>query len=234
MTAIIKRELVAFFKNPIGWFVLAIYAFLSAILFTLFVIWQNTSYLGDYFGFWLFFVDMVVVGILSMRFFSEEKKNKTDQLLLTSPISLYQLVLGKFFGALIIFLLCTSINLFYVLIIDIFGTVDYGCLATNLIGTVLALCAIISIGLFVSALTESSVAAAAGTMAILFFMFVVDFFAMFMPSWLANIIMHANIYAQFDDFTNGILNLPPIVYYISVTVIFLFLAVRMIEKRRWS
>jgi ABC-2 type transport system permease protein len=169
-----------------------------------------------------------------MRFFSEEKKNKTDQLLLTSPISLYQLVLGKFFGALIIFLICTSVNLFYVLIIDIFGTVDYGCLLTNLIGTVLALCAIISIGLFVSALTESSVAAAAGTMAILFFMFVIDFFGIFLPSWLANIIMHANIYAQFDDFTNGILSLPPIVYYISVTVIFLFLAVRMIEKRRWS
>ncbi|MBQ2720191.1 MAG: ABC transporter permease subunit, partial [Clostridia bacterium] len=164
----------------------------------------------------------------------EEKKNKTDQLLLTSPISLYQLVLGKFFGALIIFMMCTAINLFYVLIIDIFGTVDYGCLLTNMIGTFLVLCAIISIGLFVSALTESSVAAAAGTMAILFFMFVIDFFGIFLPTWLAKIIIHANIYAQFDDFTNGILSLPPIVYYVSVTVIFLFLAVRMIEKRRWS
>ena len=79
MTAIIKRELVAFFKNPIGWFVLAIYAFLSAILFTLFVIWQNTSYLGDYFGFWLFFVDMVVVGILSMRFFSDSISSGADR-----------------------------------------------------------------------------------------------------------------------------------------------------------
>ncbi len=234
MTAIIKRELVSFFKNPIGWFVIAIYTFLSAILFTLFVIWQNTSYLGDYFGFWLFFVDMIVVGILSMRFFSEEKKNKTDQLLLTSPISLYQLVLGKFFGALIIFLTCTCVNFFYVLVIDIFGTVDYGCLFTNLIGTVLVISSMIAIGLFVSALTESTIAAAAATIAILFFMFVIDFFAMFFPTWLADILMHGNIYAQFDDFTNGILNLPPIIYYLSVTVIFLFLAVRMIERRRWS
>ena len=99
MTAILKRELVAFFKNPIGYFVIMIYAFLSAIVFTLFVVWQNTSYLGNYFGMWLFVVDIVVIAILSMRFFSEEKKNKTDQLLLTSPISLYSLVAGKFLGA---------------------------------------------------------------------------------------------------------------------------------------
>ena len=234
MTAILKRELVAFFKNPIGYFVLMIYAFLSAIVFTLFVVWQNTSYLGSYFGMWLFIVDMVVIAIMSMRFFSEEKKNKTDQLLLTSPISLYALVIGKFLGAYTILLSCTALNIIYIVIIDAFGVIDYGSLLSNVVGTVLILSAMVSIGIFISALTENQIAAAAGSFAVLFLLMIIDFFAIFMPTWLAKAMLHLNIYSQYEDFTNGVISLPPIIYYISVTVIFLFLTVKVIEKRRWN
>ena len=234
MTAILKRELVAFFKNPIGYFVLMIYAFLSAIAFTIFVVWQNTSYLGTYFGMWLFIVDMVVIAIMSMRFFSEEKKNKTDQLLLTSPISLYSLVIGKFLGAYTILLSCTALNIIYIVIIDAFGVIDYGALITNVLGTVLILAAMISIGIFISSLTENPIAAAAGSFAVLFLLMIIDFFAIFMPAWLAKAMLHLNIYSQYEDFTNGVISLPPIIYYISVTVIFLFLTVKVIEKRRWN
>ena len=234
MTAILKRELVAFFKNPIGYFVLMIYAFLSAIVFTLFVVWQNTSYLGSYFGMWLFIVDMVVIAIMSMRFFSEEKKNKTDQLLLTSPISLYSLVIGKFLGAYTILLSCTALNIIYIVIIDAFGVIDYGSLLSNVVGTVLILSAMVSIGIFISALTENQIAAAAGSFAVLFLLMIIDFFAIFMPAWLAKAMLHLNIYSQYEDFTNGVISIPPIIYYISVTVIFLFLTVKVIEKRRWN
>lgn len=234
MTAILKRELVAFFKNPIGYFVLMIYAFLSAIAFTIFVVWQNTSYLGTYFGMWLFIVDMVVIAIMSMRFFSEEKKNKTDQLLLTSPISLYSLVIGKFLGAYTILLSCTALNIIYIVIIDAFGVIDYGALISNVLGTVLILAAMISIGIFISSLTENPIAAAAGSFAVLFLLMIIDFFAIFMPAWLAKAMIHLNIYSQYEDFTNGVISLPPIIYYISVTVIFLFLTVKVIEKRRWN
>lgn len=234
MTAILKRELVAFFKNPIGYFVLMIYAFLSAIAFTIFVVWQNTSYLGTYFGMWLFIVDMVVIAIMSMRFFSEEKKNKTDQLLLTSPISLYSLVIGKFLGAYTILLSCTALNIIYIVIIDAFGVIDYGSLISNVLGTVLILAAMISIGIFISSLTENPIAAAAGSFAVLFLLMIIDFFAIFMPTWLAKAMLHLNIYSQYEDFTNGVISLPPIIYYISVTVIFLFLTVKVIEKRRWN
>jgi len=234
MIAIWKRELVSFFKNPIGYFVFMIYAFLSAIAFCLFVVWQNTSYLGNYFGMWLFVVDMVVIAIMSMRFFSEERKNKTDQLLLTSPLSLYSLVIGKFLGAFTILLSCTALNIIYIVIIDAFGVMDYGSLISNTVGTVLILAAMISIGLFISALTENQIAAAAGSFAVLFMLMIIDFFAIFMPVWLAKAIVHLNIYSQYEDFTNGIISLPPIIYYISVTVIFLFLTVKVIEKRRWN
>lgn len=234
MTAILKRELVAFFKNPIGYFVIMIYAFLSAIVFTLFVVWQNTSYLGNYFGMWLFVVDIVVIAILSMRFFSEEKKNKTDQLLLTSPLSLYSLVAGKFLGAYIILLTCTSLNIVYIVIIDAFGVMDYGSLLTNVVGTLLILSAMTSIGIFISSLTDNQIAAAAGSFAVLFMLMIIDFFAIFMPTWLAKAIIQLNIYSQYEDFTNGMISLPPVIYYLSVTVIFLFLTVKVIEKRRWN
>lgn len=234
MTAILKRELTAFFKNPIGYFVFMIYAFLSATVFTLFVVWQNTSYLGNYFGMWLFIVDIVVIAILSMKFFSEEKKNKTDQLLFTSPVNLYSIVFGKFLGAYIILLSCTALNIIYIVIIDAFGTIDYGSLLSNIIGTALILAAMVSIGIFISALTENQIAAAAGSFATLFLLMIIDFFAIFMPSWLAKALLCLNIYSQYDDFTNGIISLKPIVYYISVSVIFLFLTVKVIEKRRWN
>ncbi len=234
MTAIWKRELVSFFKNPIGYFVFMIYAFLSAIVFCLFVIWQNTSYLGNYFGMWLFVVDIVVIAVMSMRFFSEERKNKTDQLLLTSPLSLYSLVIGKFLGAYTIILSCTALNVIYIAIIDAFGVTDYGALLSNIVGTVLILAAMTAIGLFFSALTENQIAAAAGSFAVLFMLMIVDILAMFMPTWAAKAMIYLNIYSQYEDFTNGIISLPPVIYYISVTVIFLFLTVKVIEKRRWN
>ena len=234
MLAIMKRELVSFFKNPIGYFTIMIYAFLSAIVFTLFVVWQNTSYLGGYFGMYLFIVDIVVIAVLSMRFFSEEKKNKTDQLLLTSPISLYSLVGGKFLGAYIILLTCTALNIIYVVIIDALGDLDYGALVSNTLGTLLIIAAMVSIGLFISALTENQIAAAAGPAAILFLLMIIDYFALFMPSWLSKAVASLNIYSQYEDFTNGIISLAPVIYYISVTAIFLFLTVKVIEKRRWN
>ena len=234
MTAIIKRELVSFFKNPIGYFVFGIYAFLSAFFFTLTVLWNNTSYLGNYFGSWIFFVYMIVVSILSMRFFSEEKKNKTDQLLLTSKISIYALVAGKFLGALIMMIIFSSVHIIYIGVVDYFGTVDYGSLFSNIVGSLLIISAILSIGLFVSSLTESSIGAALGTLAVLGLLYGIDFLAIFMPTFIARIIMLTNIYAYYGDFTDGIINLPNVVYYLSIICIFLFLTVRVIEKRRWS
>lgn len=234
MGAIAKRELLVFYKNPIGWFAFAVYGFLSAFFFSYFVIWQNTSYLGDYFGYWLFFVDMIIVSILSMRFFAEETKNRTDQLLLTSPITIWQLVLGKFFGSYLIMLTMTvPLNLAYVLIIDVYGAIDYGQLLTNAIGTALILAAFVSIALFISSCTENGIAAAAGTLGIFILMFGIDFIAMFLPGYL-QYIAYINIFIEFDDFSNGILSIHGIVYYLSATLIFLYLTVKKIEKRRWS
>ncbi len=234
MWAVAKREYISFFKNPIGYFLLSIYGVLSAIVFSLFVLWKNTSYLGEYFGFYLIFVDIAVISVMAMRFFSEDKKLKTEQLLLTVPTSVPKLVMGRFIGAMLVFWTASLINLIYIVVVDIFGNLDYGALFTNFVGSILLTGTMMAIAIFISAVTESPIASAAGTLATLFGLMVIDFFAMFMPSWLGKILMKLTIYSYYDDFTNGILNLVPIVYYISITAVMLFLTVRMIEKRRWS
>ena len=113
MTAIIKKEFISAFKTSYGWLLIAVYALLSAVLFSLFVLWLNTSYIGNYFGLWIFFVDLIFVSILSMKMLGEEKKTKTDQLILTSPIGVSGYVTGKFIGSYIIYVLAFLVNFLF-------------------------------------------------------------------------------------------------------------------------
>ncbi len=240
MIAVLKRELVGFFKNSTAYLLLAIYAFVSALFFCMFVMMNNTSYLGNFFGLWLFIVEIIVVSILSMRFFSEEKKNKTDQLIFTSPVSLSGVVIGKFLGGMTVFTACTLINLIYVFIIDLFGTPDAGTNFSNFLGTLLLGACMISIALFVSCLTENSIVAAGGTAAVFLLLMLVDFVASFLRAllpqwlqWLPQIVQKLNIFIWYDNFAGGIVTLESVVFYLTFTAIFLFLTVRVLERRRW-
>ncbi len=240
MIAVFKRELVGFFKNSTAYLLLSIYAFLSGLLFCLFVMLNNTSYLGNFFGLWLFIVEIIIVSILSMRFFSEEKKNKTDQLIFTSPVSLSGVVMGKFLGGMTVYTACTLINLVYVLVIDIFGKADAGTNFANFFGTLLLGCSMIAIALFVSSLTENSIVAAGGTAGIFLLLMMVDFVASFLfallPQWMhwfPEFLQKMNIFLWYDNFAGGIVTLQSVVFYLSLTAIFLFLTVRVLERRRW-
>lgn len=240
MISVLKRELVGFFKNSTAYMILAIYSFMSALFFGLFVVLNNTSYLGNLFGLWLFIVEIIVVSILSMRFFSEEKKNRTDQLIFTSPVSISGLVLGKFLGGMTVFTACTLVNLVYVFIIDIFGTPDAGMNLANFVGTLLLGCCMVSVALFVSSLTENSIVAAGGTAAVFILLMMVDFVASFLysllPAWLQWLpagLQKLNIFLWYDNFAGGIIALNSVVFYLSLTAIFLFLTARVLERRRW-
>lgn len=240
MIPVLKRELVGFFKNSTAYMILAIYSFMSALFFGLFVVLSNTSYLGNLFGLWLFIVEIIVVSILSMRFFSEEKKNRTDQLIFTSPVSLSGLVLGKFLGGMAVFACCTMVNLIYVLIIDIFGTPDAGMNLANFVGTLLLGCCMVSLALLVSSLTENSIVAAGGTAAVFLLLMMVDFVASFLYAllpdwlqWLPTALQRLNIFLWYDNFAGGIITLASVVFYLSLTAVFLFLTARVLERRRW-
>ena len=234
MTAIIKKEFISAFKTSYGWLLIAVYALLSAVLFSLFVLWLNTSYIGNYFGLWIFFVDLIFVSILSMKMLGEEKKTKTDQLILTSPIGVSGYVTGKFIGSYIIYVLAFLVNFLFFGLIMIFGTPDYGMFFSNCIGNLLVGAAMISIAIFISSLTSSPVGAAAGTFAVLFGMMVVEFFTAYCPMWIQYVFRYIVIYNYYEDFSNGIISLPAVIYYISVTVVLLLQAGRMNQKHRWK
>ena len=242
MISIIGREITAYFVNPAGYVLIGSYGILSRICFVLSVVANMSSNMISYFGVWLYFVNVILVCLLSFRFFSEEKKNKTDQLLLTAPISLFSIVMGKFLSAVIIFTVATLINLFYAFIILLFSSsttndfiIQFICnFLIQFIGILLEGYAMIAVSVFISSLTESQIGTVAATFAVLIVMFVADSIAGFLPGWAEIALKSISMYSRYSDFSLGILSLFPTVFYISITALFIFLTMRVIEKRRWA
>ncbi len=181
MRAIFKRELKSYFRNMTGpIFMAAVLAF-TGVYFSAYNIVQGYPYFAVALS-GMSFIMLLVIPILTMRSFAEERKTKTDQLLLTSPVSVTQIVLGKFFAMTAVLGLCMLIACLAPLIIRIYGT---GALAADyaaIVGFLLMGAAYIAVGMFVSALTESQIIAAVGTFCILLLLQLIDGIASFLPA----------------------------------------------------
>lgn len=237
MFAIFKREVKAFFQSAIGYVFMGIFLLIAGIFFALYNVFSASANVGTLL-YNLQFLFMIVVPILTMKLFSDERRTKTDQLLLTSPVSLWSIVLGKLFAACMVFLATLAVTCIYVIIIDVFGTPAYGEVITGYFGFFLLGCALISVGMFMSSLTESQVTAAIlgfGAMIALNFAGTLAAYANveFLP-FLDDIISAFDIYSRFYNFSYGVISLADVVYMLSFTGVFTFLTVRTIEKRRWS
>ena len=234
MGAIIKRELSSYFNSAIGYIVLAVFYFFSGLFFYMYCLLSNTASMNYVFLSMLMIV-MLIIPIITMRSFSEEKKQKTDQALLTAPVSLTEIVLGKFFGAFILYCLCNAVYLIYAVILMFYGTPDWAVLCSTLLGMLLMGGALIAIDLFISALTESQVIAVVISIGVGLFIYMIDSLSnMLNVEWLTGILHNISFDAHFTNFINGIINLTSVVFFLSVIGIFLFLCVRVFEKRRWS
>lgn len=234
MKAIFKREFKAYFTSMPGYVFLSIFLFLSGYMF-----WGNNIYGSSSSMVW-YFASMVsavvfIIPVLTMRLFSEDRKTKTDQLLITAPVSLWEMVLGKYFAALCTFLTGIAITLLYPIIMSFYGSVPFAENTSAYVGFILFCGSIISIGAFMSALTESQVIALISTYGVIILTIVMDWAAQNVGNAvIAKILLWLSPIEKFTDFTLGVLNIESIVYYISLAAIFLFLTVRVFEKRRWS
>lgn len=162
MFAIMKRELLSYFTSPLGYVFIAVFYLFSGIFLFLFTLTsQSVDMSYVYTG--MFFVMLIMIPILTMRLMAEENKQKTDQLLLTSPVSLPRLVMGKFLSAFVILLICMLIFLVYGIVLSCFAAVNWAVIFGNIVGMLLlgALC--VSAGIFVSTLTENQMIAAVGS-----------------------------------------------------------------------
>ena len=233
MFAIVKRELASYFKSAIGFVVLAIFYFFSGIFFYGICLAGDTTNLSYVFSD-MFIIVLFVIPILTMKLFSEEKRQKTDQALLTTPISLTKVVLGKFISAFIMILICMVIFLIYSIVMSFFSTLQWSVILCNIFGLILLCGALISIGIFISSLTESQVIAAIASLAAGLVIYLMKAITSLIPiKSIAEFLNNFSFVAHYDDFTLGILSFSNVMFFITVTAMFVFFTVRILERKRW-
>jgi len=234
MFAIYKREVTSYFTTPIGYVFMAVFLAVSGFLFSLTTLQSQTSDVSSYFQF-LMFAYVVVIPLLTMKSFSEERRTRTEQLLLTAPVSLTGIVLAKFFAALTMFVSTLLLSCVYFYPLSLYGEVNWPRVWGSLFAMLLIGMTFIAIGLFVSSLTENQFTASLGTIGILLFLMILAMVNSLIDSYvIRSVLSWVSIYSRYANFTYGIFDFGAVVYYISICVVFLFLSVRVFEKRRWS
>lgn len=173
--------------------------------------------------------------ILTMRMLSEDKRQKTDQVLLTAPIGLFSLLMGKFLAALLVYVIAISITLAYALVLSVFVSLNWAVIISSYFGILLLGAALIAVGMFISSLTESQLVAAIVTIVVDVALLLVDSLASLMPTTsLQNLIMGLSMADHYGNFTMGILDFADAFFFLSIIALFIFLTSRVLEKRRWG
>ena len=235
MLAIFKRELRSYFVGVLGYVFLVIYLTVAGILFSYTTMFSMSSDVTNFFTLMLVF-SAVMLPLLTMKSFSEERKTKTEQLVLTAPVSLPSMVFGKFLASYTVFGAATVLTSLYFLFLIPYTQLKFAVLYGNLIALLLVGMVFISIGLFVSALTENQLSAAIGTIAIILGFLGVGLISALLPtSFALRYVFNAlSIFSRFQSFVNGYFEFASIIYYLSVSGIFLWLTIRVYDRRRFG
>lgn len=248
MFAIFKKELRAYFINPVGFVYTGIFLAASALICAMTTIQQASYNTSSYFQY-MVFTFIILIPLLTMRMFSEERKSRTEQLLLTAPVSITGMVLGKYFAAITLFvstILVSCINFFPLIsyaVVEQSQATDAGVhvgpvggqIVGCMIGIILIGAAFIAIGLFISSLTENQLSAAVITVAVLAVMILVGVLNTYISSaFLRTVLNWISVLSRYDNFAYGLFDFSALLYYVSLAGIFLFLTVRVYEKRRWG
>lgn len=233
MKAIFKREFKAYFASPIGYVILAVYFFFLGLMFSVSYSAGDSDITTVIAGVTL--LSAFAIPILTMRLISEDKKNKTDQALLTAPVKLSGIVLGKFFAALLVFVICFSPTVIFRAIIGSYVDIEITSYIYALFGMFLLGAALISIGMFISSLTESPVIAAILSIAVnMVVVYMSSFAQMTKNSFLSGLFEGMAFIDRYQNFTENIFSIPDVVYFVTIAAAFIFLTVRSLEKKRWS
>ena len=235
MLAIFKREMRSYFTGVIGYVFLVLFLAVAGVVFAFTTLYAMTADVTSYFTFMLMF-SAIILPILTMKSFSEERKTKTEQLILTAPVSLTSMVLGKFLASYAMFAGATVFTSLYFLVLIPYAPIKVATLIGNVIALLLVGMVFIAIGLFVSSLTENQLSAAVGTIAIIFALLGVGLLSTLLPSnyFLRYVFDALSVFSRFSSFTNGYFDLASLVYYLSVAAVFLYLTIRVYDRRRYN
>lgn len=234
MIAILKREIGSYFTSAIGYVVLSIFYFFSGLFFYNYCLRYQTSEL-TYVFYNLFLIILFLIPILTMKLFSEDKKHKSDQTYLTAPINISSIVFGKFLSAVVVFAIGIAIFILFAVVISFFTTPAWSVIFCNILGILLLGAALISIGMFISSLTESQAIAAMLGMFVGLVIYMLNSIASLVNiSWISNMIYGLSFMSHYYNFTYGIISLSDIVFFLTISGIFIYLTARVLEKRRWG
>ena len=224
MWAVFKKELKTYFLSPIGYVTIGVFMLMYSIFFYLTTISYGSVYLGDLYYATARYGLLLMIPLLTMRMFSEERKNGTEQLLLTSPRSVSSIVLGKFFAAVTIILITILFSIVYAIIISFFGDVTIPTLIVTMIGFLLLAMAAVSIGMLASSITENQIIAAILTIGIL----VAPWFLVDMSEIFSSI----DLIDKFLSFTTGSIAIADVISLLSITVMCILITIILIKRRK--
>ena len=249
--AIFKKELRVYFSSPIAYAVLTIFSLISGWFFynvfgfyvmasmqaamnpmmardmsviegVLRPLFQNMSV-----------IMLLMMPILTMRLFSEEKKSGTIELLLTYPVRDGEVLLGKYLAALAVFAAMLTLTLAYPLIMAWVTPLELGPLATGYLGLLLQGAAFIAIGILISSLTENQIVAAVATFGTLLIFWVIAWASDSAGGTLGRVLSHVSLTEHFDSFSKGVIDTKDLIYYLNLTILALFLTLRSLDSKRW-
>ena len=234
MGAIFRREVGSFFTSSIAYIFLSVFYVFSGFFFFTGTLQSSTTDMSAMFSA-LFLVVTFLIPILTMKLLSEEKRQKTDQALLTAPVSLWSIVFGKYLAALVLYIIGISVVFVYGLILQYFGPVQWNAVVSNYFAMVLLGAAFIAVGVFISSMTENQMSSAVVSFLVLMILYMIDSIAASVSvGFIKAFLMSLSFYTRYFEFTIGIFNLSSVIFYLSVAFLFNFFTVRMLEKKRWS
>lgn len=233
MKAVFKREFRAYFQSPIAYVAIGAFFFVASLLYVLGNLLIGD---GDFVNILsnLTFALIVITPILTMRIMSDDRKNGTEVLLVTSPTSTMEVVLGKYLAAFCVFLIMVGTSTIFPMITSIYGSPSFAAILSCYVGFILLGASYLAIGVFASSLTENQIVSALITLVFIVFMFVIDGLVEVISGWFGTVLSWLSLLARFDSFALSVLSLTSIFYYLSFVAVFLFITVVSMDRRRWK
>ena len=230
--AIVQRELKTYFVSPVAYVVTALFLVMAGFLFSG-IIYQTREATLRYLLTNISVIFLFITPALSMRLLADEQRSGTIELLLTNPVRDFELVLGKYLASLLMLLAMLALTLYYPLLLYLFGTPDQGPLLSGYLGIVLQGAAFLAVGLLASSLTQNQIVAAVGTFGALLLLWLSDPLAGFLRGPVGELFRYLSVSSHFSDFPRGVISTTDLIYFFSIVVLCLFLAVVSLQTRRW-
>lgn len=233
-TTIALREFKSYLASPMAYVVTGIFLLLTGFFFSISPSTYLETSIRGLWEFWGTLLLLLLASVLTMRLLAEERKMGTLELLLTAPVRDSEVIMGKFFGSLGILTVMLALTFYYPILLMSFGDPDMGPIITGYLGLFLLGGASLAVGLFASSLTSNQLVAAMVAGGIIFALWFAGMAAGLLPEAMGDVISYVSLYYHFSSFMRGVIDTRGIIYYLSITVLFLFLAIRSIESSRWN